>query len=123
MGRIDDDPTPRSDVHAVVPPDGCNCASFWTIRGKHKADCPLSPTPAPETADTIGTLTRDACSVGFYGPKSEYRKRLQAYVTSENQRYAGEVLGKLLAQEEAGMLNERYGHWIKCAAVQEASHE
>jgi hypothetical protein len=25
-----------------VPPEGCTCASFWTVRGKHKADCPLS---------------------------------------------------------------------------------
>ena len=38
--------------------------------------------PELEATDTIDTLTRDACSIGFYGPKSSYRKRLQALITT-----------------------------------------
>lgn len=37
-----------------------------------------------EQLDTIDTLTRDACSIGFYGPKSLYRKRLQVVITQSN---------------------------------------
>lgn len=33
------------ELTAPVPPEGCTCASFWTVRGTHKKDCPLSPTP------------------------------------------------------------------------------
>lgn len=32
-------PTPEIDA---VPPDGCICASFWTVRRTHKKDCPLA---------------------------------------------------------------------------------
>lgn len=31
--------------HFPVPPKGCICASFYTVRGTHKSDCPLSSTP------------------------------------------------------------------------------
>src|SRR5580693_6900697 len=34
--------TGKAPAHNLVPPEGCVCASFWTIRGKHKADCPLA---------------------------------------------------------------------------------
>lgn len=27
--------------HTNIPPEGCLCASFWTVRGTHKKDCPL----------------------------------------------------------------------------------
>lgn len=26
----------------LVPPEGCICASFWTVREKHKTACPLA---------------------------------------------------------------------------------
>lgn len=25
-----------------IPPEGCICASFWTVRQQHKSDCPLA---------------------------------------------------------------------------------
>jgi len=41
-------PTDTGKDHDPIPPDGCNCASFWTIRGTHKSDCPL----AQDSSDT-----------------------------------------------------------------------
>lgn len=48
-----DDSTPPANTpkHDPVPPDGCNCASFWTVWGRHKADCPLAPKPTAESVD------------------------------------------------------------------------
>lgn len=42
----------EASTDVANPPDGCICASFWTIRQQHKADCPLAP-PPPDTLDTI----------------------------------------------------------------------
>lgn len=28
-----------------MPPEGCLCSSFWTVRQKHKPDCPLNTDP------------------------------------------------------------------------------
>jgi len=32
----------------TTPLDGCTCASFWTVRQKHKSDCPLAPLDVDE---------------------------------------------------------------------------
>lgn len=31
---------PTKQNMSLVPPKGCLCASFFTVRGKHKEDCP-----------------------------------------------------------------------------------
>jgi hypothetical protein len=36
--------------HDPVPPEGCQCASFWTIRGTHKNGCPLAKAASDEAA-------------------------------------------------------------------------
>ncbi len=40
----------------------------------------MTATPNPKSQDPeLDALVRDACTIGFYGPKSEYRKRLKAW--------------------------------------------
>jgi hypothetical protein len=41
-------------------------------------DVPTAPKP-----DGEDQLVRDACTIGYYGPKSEYRRRLRAHVANE----------------------------------------
>lgn len=41
-------PTPKP-----IPPKDCICASFWTVRQKHKSDCPLATEPVPEEVEKI----------------------------------------------------------------------
>lgn len=45
-----------------VPPDGCNCASFWTIRGKHKTDCPLAQPPTEPCRFAHCECMRENCT-------------------------------------------------------------
>lgn len=33
-----------------TPPPNCTCASFWTVRQKHKSDCPCA---TPKTWDEV----------------------------------------------------------------------
>lgn len=40
----------------VEPPEGCTCASFWTVRQAHKSDCPLAMTNLKEIEDLMGEL-------------------------------------------------------------------
>lgn len=49
--------TQAKAAHDPIPPDGCNCASFWTIRGTHKTDCPL----AKVASDEAPTCSRKDC--------------------------------------------------------------
>lgn len=35
-------------MDSSLPPDGCICSSFWTVRQAHKSDCPLSPSSLRE---------------------------------------------------------------------------
>lgn len=43
-----------------IPPEGCICASFWTVRQAHKTACPLAgqqPKPADKVNPGVGKLT------------------------------------------------------------------
>ena len=33
-----------------IPPEGCICSSFWTVRQSHKNDCPLNNSKGGESA-------------------------------------------------------------------------
>lgn len=35
---------PNTQPTSPEPPEGCICASFWTVRRQHKKDCPLAVT-------------------------------------------------------------------------------
>ncbi len=65
--------------------------------------------------DTIDTLTRDACTVGFYGPKSSYRNRLEAFESAAFAR--GRTQGKHEQRhQDLGVsrwisVGEEYDYW------------
>lgn len=44
--------TNLTQPNTPLPPEGCICASFWTVRQKHKSDCPCN-TPESEIKDLI----------------------------------------------------------------------
>lgn len=41
------------ELTVPLPPEGCTCASFWTVRSTHKKDCPLGTTEPPKTLEQI----------------------------------------------------------------------
>lgn len=47
-----------------IPPEGCICASFWTVRQAHKSDCPLAQDSRAELDKKIKELIGDAYRFG-----------------------------------------------------------
>ncbi len=60
---------------------------------------------------------------GARHPENEYRQQaeqtLAVLITTATNQREREVLEALLEQEEAGILNERYGHWVPCRLLQD----
>jgi hypothetical protein len=46
-----------------VPPQGCTCASYWTLKQRHKADCPLADSKEPDGLEQLKDIVDDGTEV------------------------------------------------------------
>lgn len=66
--------TIEGDVVNPLPPEGCICASFWTVQQAHKSECPLATPLAP----LVG------------GELKEELAKLTVHITNEMMRIIGD---------------------------------
>lgn len=73
-----------------IPPEGCTCASFWTLRQTHKADCLLALSVEQQIIELLGLerqFNGQLIPKDFYDFQSDWQstvKQLQALIASSN---------------------------------------
>jgi hypothetical protein len=68
-----------------IPPKGCICASFWTVRQVHKPGCPCAPAPSSGEGETeeqlVAFFSEQNIMVG--AAECEVINRIAAYVAQQ----------------------------------------
>jgi len=112
-----------NDTEQLVPPEGCICASFWTVRQAHKSDCPLAYPIDGELWKKFDEIFEDlAFGHNFDYAAKELRKLFAAHVAggelqhaqlvSNNSSIEHSVDGEL--REEISKLKSFQGHFLTC---------